>query len=87
MPLSAKNLILQALGDLADDPEQIVARLFEQGIYLYHLKHSAKQAALDGIAVRKPRHFIAYQIQPSGDLEIVRILYDAMDIERHLPSQ
>ena len=80
-----KNLILKGLADLADEPHRQGARPFEKGTCLYHLRYSAKQAALDGITVRNPRHFIAYRVQPSGTLEIIRILYDAMDIERHLP--
>jgi toxin ParE1/3/4 len=68
------------LADLADEPHRQGARPFEKVTYFYHLRYSAKQAAVDGITVRKPRYFIVYRVQTSGILEIIRILYDAMDI-------
>lgn len=79
-----KKLIIQAFEDLTEEPERPESRLTEQGIRLYHLRHSAKQAPVDGIIVRKPRHMIAYRIGANSRLEIIRILYDAMHFERHL---
>lgn len=66
--------------DLADEPYRQGARPFEKVTYFYQLRYSAKQAAVDGITVCKPRYFIVYRVQTSGTLEIIRILYDAMDI-------
>jgi toxin ParE1/3/4 len=80
-----KELMSQAMRQVAQNPEQHGSRAFEKGVRLYHLRHLTKQASADGIIVRKPRHFIAYRMTSSGTLEIVRILYDAMDLERHLP--
>lgn len=80
-----KELMSLAFQQIAQNPELRGSRAFEREVRLYHLRHSAKQAPVDGIVVRKPRHFIAYRMGASGTLEIIRILYDAMDFERHLP--
>ena len=57
----------------------------EEGVRLYHLQQAAKDAPVGGVSVRKPRHFIAYHMIDSRTLQIVRILYDAMNLESHLP--
>jgi toxin ParE1/3/4 len=76
---------MQAIQQVAQDPERHGSIAFENGVRLYHLRHAKKEAFIDGIFVRKPRHFIAYRMLESGTLQIVRILYDAMDLEQHLP--
>lgn len=80
-----KELMSVAIQQVAQNPERHGSRAFEKGVRLYHLRHVSKQASVDGIVVRKPRHFIAYRVAESGTLQIVRILYDVMDLERHLP--
>ncbi|MEM1223231.1 MAG: hypothetical protein AAGH40_10730, partial [Verrucomicrobiota bacterium] len=69
---------------LAKNPRRPEVRRHDRGVYIFHLRHCIKQSSVRGVGVRTPRHFIAYRVQPSGTLEIVRILYDAMDIDRHL---
>lgn len=80
-----KELMSQAIRQVTQDPERHGSRAFEKGVRLYHLRHAAKDALIDGIIVRKPRHFIVYRMSESGTLQIVRILYDAMNLEQHLP--
>lgn len=80
-----KELMSQAIRQVVQNPERHGSRAFEKGVRLYHLRHAAKDASVEGEIVRKPRHFIAYRATTPETLEIVRILYDAMDLERHLP--
>jgi toxin ParE1/3/4 len=81
-----KNLMSEAIRQVAQNPARLGSRAFEQGVRLYHLRHAAKDASVDGEVVRKPRHFIVYRMSEAGVLEIVRILYDAMDFEHHLKN-
>ncbi|WP_375267580.1 type II toxin-antitoxin system RelE/ParE family toxin [Phenylobacterium sp.] len=55
------------------------------GLFAYHLRHSRGRARLGGgRAVGRPRHFLIYR-HPSHDLVLVlRVLYDAMDLARHV---
>lgn len=36
---------------------------------------------------RRGRHFLLYRPRADGIIEILRILHQSMDVERHLPSQ
>lgn len=36
---------------------------------------------------RRGRHFILYRAAPGNVIEVVRILYDAMDLARHVPPE
>ncbi len=80
-----ENLIDTALSHIAKDPFLSGSRKYDQ-VRLYHLKHSKNAAAVNGIIVKKPRHVIAYKLQ-DDDNQIValRLLYDRMDLERHIP--
>jgi toxin ParE1/3/4 len=63
----------------------IVTKLerFDGSVRKYHLKHSRKNAAVGGLIVKKPRHFIVYRV--NGDtLEILRVLHDRMDLPRQM---
>lgn len=80
-----KELMSEAIRQVAQNPERHGSRAFEKGVRLYHLRHATKDASVGGVSVRKPRHFIVYRMIDSRTLQIVRILYDAMDLERHLP--
>jgi toxin ParE1/3/4 len=54
------------------------------GLFAYHLRHSRERAQGGGRAVGRPRHFLIYR-HPSDDLVLVlRVLYDAMDLARHV---
>jgi toxin ParE1/3/4 len=35
---------------------------------------------------RRGRHFIVYRAAPEQVIEVVRLLYDSMDLARHIPS-
>ena len=80
-------LIATALHEIATDPALRGSRRIDEfppGIRLYHLSHSRKRAVLDGLVVKRPRHFVVYHVLPSGMVEILRVLHDSMDIAQHL---
>ncbi len=80
------QLLFLAFQEIAKKTIPEGSREFESGIYLYHLRHSAKRAGINGITVRRPRHFVAFR-DSSGTVEILRVLHDAMDIEIHLSDK
>ena len=58
-----------------------------QGMRTYHLSFSRQRARGQGSILRKPRHFLVYRLRGDTHIEIVRVLHDAMDLERHLPDE
>ena len=84
------SLVAAAIKDLLEDPERpesLDRSELRDGIRSYHLRHSRRRAATGGTAVKSPRHLILY-IAPTADLLVVlRVLHDAMEIERHLPGE
>ena len=73
--------ILAALNDLAAGPTIADARRREdilKGIFTLHV-------AREG---RKGRHFVMFRVGRAADravIEVLRLLRDAMDLQRHLP--
>lgn len=82
------RLLLTGLEDVGTAPKTSRTLKFkEQEISLYHTRHSAKRAKYKGIGVKKPRHFIVYRMQSDGIIEIMRILYDGMNLEKHIAEE
>jgi len=83
-------LLVAGLKDIASDPERpgSVARP-ELGLAVrsYHLRHSRGRARTQDGLVRQPRHFLLYRAARPDLIGVGRVLHDAMEIERHLPSQ
>jgi toxin ParE1/3/4 len=78
-------LIRQAFADLLDDPARSGVRtepVLQAELGVYHLRHSRERAAAGG-RVGSPRHYVVFRVVNGDELEIVRLLHDAMD----LPSQ
>jgi toxin ParE1/3/4 len=83
-------LLVAALRDVAADPERrgSVARSeLGTGIRSYHLRHSSRGARTSDGIVRQPRHFLLYRITRPDLIGIGRVLYDGMEVARHLPNQ
>ena len=83
-----RNPIATAIREIALDPELAGSRELRGipgGIRLYHISLSRNRAAVDGLIVKRPRHFISYRLLDSETVEIVRVLHDSMDVDRHLP--
>jgi toxin ParE1/3/4 len=82
-------LILQALRDLASDPERPGSKerpeIMAPGTRTYHLSLSRSRMA--GKRVKAPRHFLFYRSIAPGVIEIVRVLHDSRDLAQHLPPE
>ncbi len=82
-------LILQAMRDIAVDPERpgTAARpdLMVEGVRTYHLSFSRMRASEP--RVRTPRHLLIYRRDPTGTIVVARVLHDSRDLARHLPAE
>lgn len=70
------KLIRDALATIAADPTRGKAKSAARpGILAFHI----------GQAGGPGRHVLFYRVDATGAVEIVRLLHDAMDIDRHIP--
>ena len=78
--------MLQALTDIEADPERLGSRarpeILIEGARTYHLEFS--RTKVSGKRVSDPRHFLLYR-RLVEKIEILRILHDARDLDRHVP--
>jgi toxin ParE1/3/4 len=80
-------LLTVALESLREDPERFgsIARPeFGTAIRTYHLRFSRDKARTPEGVVHRPRHQVAYRTLGEWGLEIIRILHDSMELQRHL---
>jgi toxin ParE1/3/4 len=78
-------LIAQALADIAENPYRPGAKHRDDllaGIYTYHLVSSRNLVPED--RVKSPRHFLIYRVL-ANRIEILRVLHDSRDLDRHIP--
>jgi len=83
------QLMDRAIRDLADDAERLGSRVRPElgaGYRTYHLALSRERARDPSGIIGRPRHFLLYRVVGATHLEIVRVLHDAMDLDRHLPD-
>jgi toxin ParE1/3/4 len=83
-------LLVAGLRDIASDPERpaSVARAeLGPAMCRYHLRHSRGRARTPDGLVRQPRHFLLYRVARADLIGVGRVLHDAMEVDRHLPSQ
>ena len=83
-------LIVAALGDLADEPRRpgVLERPeLGAGARTWHLRGSRERARDASGIVRRPRHFVVFREGTERTVEVGRVLHDAMDLERHRPSE
>lgn len=83
-----QSLILTAFGSIAEQPERIgsLARdELAEGIRSLHLIYCRGKAA--GGRIARPRHVVFYRLGADQVVEIVRLLHEAMEVKRHLPSR
>ena len=87
--LRYRALIRQALFDIRADPERPGSKerseIMIQGARTYHLEFSRRRVS--GSTVKEPRHFLLYRRREDGVIEVVRILHDGRDLQRHLPEE
>jgi toxin ParE1/3/4 len=73
-----RNTLIQAISELADGPD--VAGSKARGEIMSGLRtlHIARHG-------RRGSHFLMHRPAPGMTIEIVRILHERMDLQRHLP--
>jgi len=68
-----RSLIQQALDTLLVDPLAPASRARDDiapGIRIFHIARHGRPA----------RHFVVYTVMPQGDVRVIRLLHDAMDL-------
>lgn len=84
--LRYKKLLNRAIADVGENPFRPgSASRSEIGasIRVYHIRFSRARAAAGPERVNTPRHLLLYRIV-LDEVQIVRVLHDRMDVERHL---
>ena len=84
-----EGLIIQALRDLEADMERPGSQDrsdLQDGVRSYHLSLSRDRARTALAIVQNPRHFIIYRGR-EGQGEVLRILHDGRDLQRHLSGE
>ncbi len=84
-----RDVLKQALRDIAADPERPGSqerRELAPGVRTYHLFFSRDRARSELGIVRKPRHFVVYRRRGEAVIDVVRVLHDSRELERHLPD-
>jgi toxin ParE1/3/4 len=86
--LRYEKLIVAALRDVATQPDRpgsIARPELGAGVRSWHLRLSRDHAGTGADAVRRPRHFLVYRLEPAL-LVVGRVLHDAMEMARHLEA-
>ncbi len=73
-----RNTLVQAIGELADGPDVAGSKARDEIMPGLRTLHVARHG-------RRGSHFLMYRAAPSSTIEIVRILHDRMDLQRHVP--
>ena len=87
--LRSEDLILAALRDIEEDvarPGSLERGDLRPGIRSYHLRFSRNRTRSPLGIVKNPRHFIIYRPRQRC-IDILRILHDGRDLQRHLPEE
>ena len=87
--LRYQRLIVTALRDVAAEPRRpgsLDRPELGENLRSYHLRHSRDRARHESGIVRRPRHLLLYRLTLPTIIGIGRVLHDAMEIERHLPT-
>jgi toxin ParE1/3/4 len=74
-----RDALVEAIGELADRPNVAGSRARDEIMVGLRTLHVARRG-------RRGSHFLMYRAAPNSTIEIVRILHDRMDLQRHVPS-
>jgi toxin ParE1/3/4 len=74
-----RDMLVQAIGELADGPDAAGSKARDEIMAGLRTLHVARRG-------RRGSHFLMYRAAPNSTIEIVRILHDGMDLQRHVPS-
>jgi toxin ParE1/3/4 len=87
--LRYRDLLKQALRDIAADPESPGSRIRPElapDVRTYHLLFSRDRVKGAVGSVKTSRHLVVYRRRGESAIEVIRVLHDARDLARHLPS-
>ncbi len=73
-----QGTLVQAIGVLADGPDVAGSKARDEIMPGLRTLHVARHG-------RRGSHFLMYHSVPERTIEIVRILHDRMDLQRHIP--
>ena len=73
-----RNTLVQAIAELADGPDVAGSKARDEIMPGLRTLHVARHG-------RRGSHFLIYRAAPRSTIEIVRILHDRMDLQRHVP--
>ena len=73
-----RDVLIHAIGDLGDGPDIAGSKARDEIMSGLRTLHVARQG-------RRGSHFLMYRVAPEMTIEIVRILHERMDLQRHLP--
>ncbi len=73
-----RDTLLQTIAELAEGPDVVGSKARDEIMKGLRTLHVARHG-------RRGRHFLLYRVN-KGTIEIARILHDAMELGRHLPS-
>ncbi|UTD26062.1 type II toxin-antitoxin system RelE/ParE family toxin [Bradyrhizobium sp. WD16] len=74
-----RETLVQAIGGLAEGPDVVGSKARDEIMPGLRTLHVARHG-------RCRSHFLMYRAAPGRTIEIVRILHDGMDLQRHVPS-
>lgn len=81
-------VLADAMRQVADQPQGPLTKNrteLRSGIWSFHVRHARRAA--DATKVRRPVHVLYYRVAQEGVIEIVRVLHERMDPNRHLDEQ
>ena len=73
-----RDTLVQAIGELGNGPDVAGSKARDEIMLGLRTLHVARHG-------RRGRHFLLYRIAAGTIIEIVRVLHDRMDLQRHLP--
>jgi toxin ParE1/3/4 len=73
-----QQTLVQAIGELAEGPDVAGSKVRDEIMPGLRTVHVARHG-------RRGSHFVLYRVAPKTTIEIIRILHDRMDLQRHLP--
>ena len=74
-----RDTLVRAIGELVDGPDVAGSSARDEIMRGLHTLHVARHG-------RRGSHFLMYRVATKTTIEIVRILHDRMDLQRHFPS-
>jgi plasmid stabilization system protein ParE len=84
--LAAKSryalLIKKSIQALEKDAASIGVKKWDESRFMYHLRFSKNDAAINGVVVKSPSHCLFFKIGDQ-EIQILRLLHESSDYERH----